>query len=115
MVRCNNGLFEHWQEWHPTLRPYKAKSITPRKQTPTNASTSEPTQIDSLRFKKQPQKERDWQHREDLYLYLYYSGKNYQAQDCLIKALALKLHKVRNISTNIQSNVKDTELENKDV
>jgi hypothetical protein len=41
--------------------------------------------------------------------------KNHQAQDCLIKASTLKLYKVQNVSTNIQSKVEDVESENKDV
>jgi hypothetical protein len=33
---------------------------------------------------------------------LYYGGENHQVRDCPIKASALKLHKVRNISMSSQ-------------
>jgi hypothetical protein len=70
-------------------------------------------QIDSSSFKKLSQKEKDRRHKEDLCLYC--GGQNHQAQNCPIKALALKLHKVQNFSTNTQSKVEDAESENEDV
>jgi hypothetical protein len=41
-------------------------------------------QIDSLRFKKLLQKEKDRRYKEGLYLYC--GGKKYQAYNCPIKA-----------------------------
>jgi hypothetical protein len=52
-------LFEHQQERHSTLGPYKNESIIPWKQAPTNASKLEPMQIDSPRFKKLSQEKKD--------------------------------------------------------
>jgi hypothetical protein len=90
---------------------YKTKAITLWKQAPTNASMLEPMQIDSLRFKELSQKEKEQQYKEDVCLYC--GGKNYQVQDCPIKASTLKLYKVRNVSTSIQLKVDDAELEKK--
>jgi hypothetical protein len=92
---------------------YKAKAITPWKQAPNNASMPEPMQIDSLRFKKLSQKEKEWQRKEDLCLYC--GKENHQIWDSPIKALAFKLYKVRNVSTSTQSKVEDVESENEDV
>jgi hypothetical protein len=86
---------------------YKAEAITPWKQAPTNGSKPEPIQIDSSSFKKLSQKEKGQRRKEDLCL--YYDGENYQAQDCSIKALASKLHKIWNVSMSTQSKVKDAE------
>jgi hypothetical protein len=70
-------------------------------------------QIDSSSFKKLSQKGKDRRRKEDLCLYC--GGENHQARDCPLKASASKLHKVRNVSTSIQSKVEDVESENKDV
>jgi hypothetical protein len=51
--------------------------------------------------------------KEDLCLYC--GGKNNQARDYPIKASALKLHKVQNISMSSQLKVEDAESENEDV
>jgi hypothetical protein len=106
-------LFECQQEQHSIQRPYKAEAISPWKQAPTNASMPEPIQMNSLRFKKLSQKEKDRRCKEDLYLYC--GRENHQTRDYPIKASASKLHKVRNVSTNVQSKVKDAELKNKDI
>jgi hypothetical protein len=70
-------------------------------------------QIDYLRFKKLSQKEKERRRKEDLCLCC--GGENHQVWDCPIKASASKLHKVRNISTNIQSKVEDAKLKNEDI
>jgi hypothetical protein len=44
---------------------------------------------------------------------LYCGKENHQAQDCSIKALASKLHKVKNVSPSIQSKVDDVESKTK--
>jgi hypothetical protein len=49
----------------------------------------EPMQIDSSKFKKLLQMEKD-----AIKTLFYCSRENHQAQDCSIKASALKLHKV---------------------
>jgi hypothetical protein len=106
-------LFERRQERRSTQGPYKVEAIILWKQAPTNGSKPEPMQIDSSSFKKLSQKEKDRRCKEDLCLYC--GGKNHQARDCLIKASASKLYKVRNISTSTQSKVEDVESENEDV
>jgi hypothetical protein len=58
-VRCNNQLFEHRQERRSTQGSYKAEVISPWKEAPTNTSMAEPMQIESLRFKKLLQKEKE--------------------------------------------------------
>ena len=70
-------------------------------------------QIDSSRFKKLLQKEKDWWYKEDLCLYC--GGQNHQTQNCPIKVSTSKLHKVWNVSMSTQSKVEDAKLENKDV
>ena len=77
VVQCNNQSFKRQQEWHLIQRPYKAESITPWKQTPTNESKPELMQIDSSSFKKLSQKEKNRRCKEDLYLYS--DGENHQA------------------------------------
>jgi hypothetical protein len=94
-------------------RAYKTQAITPWKQAPTNGSKPESMQIDSSNFKKLSQKEKDRQCKEGLCLYC--DGKNQQARECPIKASALKLYKIRNISSSSQSKVENAELENEDV
>jgi hypothetical protein len=106
-------LFERQHERYSTQGPYKAEAITPWKQTPINASKPEPMQIDFTSFKKLSQKEKDRQRKEDLCLYC--GGKNHQARDCPIKALASKLHEVQNVSMSTQSKVEDVESKNEDV
>jgi hypothetical protein len=76
-----------------------AEAIILWKQVPTNALMPKLMQIDFSRFKKLLQKKKDQRHKEDLYLYC--GVENYEARDCPIKALVLKLHKVRNVSTSI--------------
>jgi hypothetical protein len=56
VVRCDNRLFERRQEWCSTRGPYKAKTITPWKQAPTNASMLQPMQINSSRFQKKKER-----------------------------------------------------------
>jgi hypothetical protein len=51
-------LFERQQERRSTQGPYKAETIIPWKQAPTNASKPKPMQIDSSSFKKLSQKEK---------------------------------------------------------
>jgi hypothetical protein len=69
LVRYNNQLFNRREKWRPTQGLYKTEAITLWKQTPTNASMPKPMQIDSSRFKKVSQKEKERQRKKDLYLY----------------------------------------------
>jgi hypothetical protein len=57
--------------------------------------------------------ERSMTQKEDLCLYC--GRENHQTRACPIKALASKLHKVRNVSMSSQSKVEDAESKNKDV
>jgi hypothetical protein len=85
-------LFKRRQERHSTQGSYKAEAITPWKQVPTNTLMLEPMFIDSLRFKKLSQKEKNPRYKKVLYLYC--GKENYEAQDYPIKALASKLVKM---------------------